>query len=154
MQDISTDLKILKTTRDNTINLLQNLTLDQLNTIPKGFNNNLMWNFGHVIVTQQLLCYGLSGLKMYTDDARVAAYRKGTKPLNAASEGEYQELLTLSQSTIEDLEKDYEDELFQEYKLYTTSYNFTLTNIEEAIQFNNVHEALHLGACMAIIKFL
>ncbi len=24
---------------------------------PPNFNNNLIWNIGHILVTQQLLCY-------------------------------------------------------------------------------------------------
>ena len=91
---------------------------------------------------------------MYTDNEMVKAYRKGSKPHGKVSQSEYDELVHLSQSTIDDLEKDYNDELFQEYKLYTTSYNMTLTNIEEAIQFNNVHEAMHLGTCLALKKFI
>ncbi len=154
MKDISTELQILRTTRQNTLNLIKAHTLEQLNKIPEGFSNNLMWNFGHVIVTQQLLCYGLSSIKMYTDNEMVKAYRKGSKPHGKVSQSEYDELIHLSQSTIDDLEKDYNDELFQEYKLYTTSYNMTLTNIEEAIQFNNIHEAMHLGTCLALKKFV
>ena len=154
MKDISTDLKILKITRQNTINLIKAHTLDQLNEIPQGFNNNLMWNFGHVIVTQQLLIYGLSGIKMYTDNEMVAAYRKGSKPAANVGQSEYEELMHLANSTISDLEKDYAEELFQEYRIYTTSYNMTLSNVEEAIQFNNVHEAMHLGTCLALKKFI
>jgi len=32
-------------------------SLEQLNKIPEGFNNNLIWNIAHCVVTQQLLCY-------------------------------------------------------------------------------------------------
>jgi hypothetical protein len=39
---------------------LSGYNLDQLNTIPEGFNNNLIWNIGHIIVSQQLLVYKLS----------------------------------------------------------------------------------------------
>lgn len=33
--------------------ILENYSLKQLNMIPKGFSNNLIWNIGHIIVTQQ-----------------------------------------------------------------------------------------------------
>ncbi len=154
MKDIKTDLQILKTTRQNTINLIKAHNIDQLNFIPDGFSNNLVWNFGHVIVTQQLLIYGLSGIKMYTDNELVKSYRKGSKPSGKVHQHELDELFHLAMSTIEDLEKDYKEELFQEYKIYTTSYNMTLTKVEEAIQFNNVHEAMHLGTCLSLKKFV
>ena len=31
---------------------LDNFTLEQLNKIPEGFNNNIIWNIAHTIVTQ------------------------------------------------------------------------------------------------------
>lgn len=154
MKDISTELQILKATRENTINLIQAHSLDQLNLIPEGFNNNLIWNFAHVIVTQQLLVYGLSGIKMYAEPELINAYRKGSKPGKLVDEDEYKIFMELAQSTIIDLEKDYNEGLFQEFKIYTTSYNITLTNVEEAIQFNNVHEGMHLGTCLALKKFV
>ena len=53
----------LNITRNNIINAIEGLSLEELNTVPKGFNNNVIWNVGHVVATQQLLCYKFSGLK-------------------------------------------------------------------------------------------
>ena len=39
-------------------------SLEELNKIPEGFNNNVIWNIAHVVVTQQLLVYDMSGLPM------------------------------------------------------------------------------------------
>jgi hypothetical protein len=154
MKDITTELQILRITRQNTINLIKGHTLEQLNHIPPGFSNNLIWNFGHAVVTMQLLVYGLSGIKMYADNELIKAYRKGSRPTGKVHKNELDELMHLATSTIQDLEKDYQEELFQEYKIYTTSFNMTLSNVEDAIQFNNSHEAMHLGTCIAIKKFI
>ena len=48
-------LDIIKQTRANIIKMTEAQSLEMLNQIPEGFNNNLVWNLGHVIVTQQLL---------------------------------------------------------------------------------------------------
>lgn len=154
MKNISTDLQILRITRQNMVDLIQDHTLEELNYVPPGFSNNLIWNFGHAAVTMQLLVYGLSGIKMYADSDLIKSYRKGSKPSGKIKQQELDELLHLHTTTIEDLEKDYSEELFQDYKIYTTSYNMTLSNVEEAIAFNNVHEAMHLGTMLAIKKFL
>jgi hypothetical protein len=145
---------VLKATRDNMLRIMDSLTMEQLNQIPEGFNNNLIWNFGHVVVTQQLLNYALSGLPMHLSEEIVNKYRKGSKPNLIVSEGEYEMLKTAAFDLIETLKKDYEAGLFKTYNPYTTSYNTTLTSIEEAINFNNVHEALHLGLMMALRKFV
>jgi hypothetical protein len=59
--------------------LIQGYTLEQLNKVHEGFNNNIIWNIAHVIVTQQILVYKLSGLPMIVTDEMVEKYRKGTK---------------------------------------------------------------------------
>ena len=48
--------------------------------------------------------------------------------------------------------EDYNNSIFQNFSEYPTSYNFTLNSVEDAIQFNNVHEGLHFGYIMAIKK--
>ena len=58
---------------------LMNFSLEELNIVPEGFSNNIIWNIAHVVVTQQLLVYNLSGLPMHTNDEMVAKYRKGSK---------------------------------------------------------------------------
>ena len=40
-------------------NFLEKFSLDQLNTVPKGYRNSIFWNVAHIVVTQQLLVYGL-----------------------------------------------------------------------------------------------
>ena len=49
-------------TRTIFFKVLEDLSLEKLTTIPKGFSNTIFWNIKHVIITQQLLIYGLSGL--------------------------------------------------------------------------------------------
>lgn len=130
------------------------MSIKELNRIPDGFNNNLIWNFGHVIATQQILCYGLSGNKAFVPNEIIDTYRKGTKPENVVSAEGLEELKKLSEATIIQMEKDYAEGLFKEYKSYTTSYGTTISSIDEAIMFNNVHEGLHFGYCIALRKVI
>lgn len=147
-------LKGVRQTRANMLGLMQGLSIEQLNAIPQGFRNNLIWNFGHVIVTQQLLCYSLSGQKPVVDKALIEAYRKGTAPDGFVDEAAYQELQRLSESALIQFETDYAQGLFQTFKLYPTSYGVELSRIEEAFQFNLAHEAMHLGTMMALKKLV
>jgi len=129
-------------------------TLEELNTVPKGFNNNIIWNLAHVIVTQQLLVYSLSNLPMLISDALVAKYRKGTKAEGDVTQQEVDEIKNLLFSTLEQTKSDYKNGLFKTYNTYTTSTNSTMTNVEEAIAFNNFHEGIHLGYILALKRAL
>ena len=85
-------LEITTTSRKILAQFLEKYTLVQLNTIPEGFNNNLIWNIAHVMVTQQVLVYKLSGLPLLISDEMVDKYRKGSKPELDATQAEVDEI--------------------------------------------------------------
>jgi len=129
---------------------IESMDLTALNKIPKGFNNNIIWNIAHVIVTQQLLVYKLSGLPMLISEELVNSYRKGTKPENTMSRAEIDMIKNLLFSPIEKTMEDYDNRVFKTYHEYTVTTKNTLTNVEEAIEFNNFHEGIHLGYILAL----
>ena len=132
----------------------ENYTLEQLNKVPEGFTNNLIWNIAHVIVTQQLLVYKLSGLPMMVSDEMVERYRKGTKPGQDVTQAEADEIQALLFDTLHKTEVDYNNGLFVNYQEYPTSTGFVLESTVGALEFNNFHEGLHLGIMLSIRKFV
>jgi hypothetical protein len=146
--------EILNITRNNILNSIKDLSLSELNKIPIGFNNNVIWNVGHIVATQQLLCYKMAGLDMALDAAFIAKYMKGSFAVGDASQEELDYIVKQLKELPAKVEADYANQLFKEYNTYTTSYNITLNDVEQAIQFNNVHEGLHLGYIMALKKGL
>ncbi len=82
---------------------------------------------------------------MLIDDDLVEKYRKGTKPEGHTDTAKINKLNGLMLSCVDQLEIDYQKGIFQNFKTYPTSFNATLTSIEDAIIFNNIHEGLHLG---------
>lgn len=152
--DLSFQFLALQTTRENIRKTLQEFSINQLNKIPEGYNNNLIWHYGHVIVTQQLLCYKLSNTPMYVGENMVHLYRKGSAPSEFVSEEDYHVLQKLDDKLCQQIKADYANQIFGDYKPYTTSYNITLNNVEDAITFNNVHEGLHLGNMMSMRRLV
>lgn len=151
MQDT---FEVARTGRRMLNSYFENYTLEQLNKIPEGFNNNLFWNIAHIVVTQQLLVYKLSGLPMVISDELVEKYRKGTKPEQDATQEEVDFIKSLVFTTVDKLEADYNNGIFVNYNEYPTSTGFILKNAVGAIEFNNFHEGLHLGVLMSIRKFV
>ncbi|MFT4969434.1 MAG: hypothetical protein ACI9O4_001181 [Chitinophagales bacterium] len=137
-------------TRTLLVKSLESLDLEQVNLIPTGFNNSIAWNTAHIIVTQQLLTYKLSGREMLVEDSFVERFRKGTRAESSLSAGEWADCKKLLLGLAQELERDYFEEKFSQYTTYPTSYGYEIHSIEEAIQFNNIHEALHLGYIMSM----
>jgi hypothetical protein len=138
--------------RGNLVKILENTPEAGLESIPDGFRNNIWWNIGHILVVQQLLCYKLSSLPMYIGGGMAAAYSKGTFPAELPEPEHRAEVARLLVETVGNLERDYENRVFKEYHAYTTSAGFTLTCIDEALQFNLYHEGLHLGTILSLMK--
>jgi hypothetical protein len=134
--------------------MLDALSVEQLNAIPKGYNNNIVWNAGHMLVVQQLLVYRLSYLEPRISEELIAQFSKGSKPEKGYSSTEIEQIKTLLTQSVTWLEEDYAKGIFTNFKTYTTGYNATLSSVEEAIMFNNVHESMHLGYAMAIRKLV
>ncbi len=145
---------ITRTSRKVLSQFIENFTLDQLNEIPDGFNNNLIWNIAHIVVTQQRLVYKFSGLSLRISGEIFEKYKGGTKPNGVVSRADVEEIQSLLFETIDQTEADFNSSIFKNYQEYTTSIGFTITSIEDAISFNNYHEALHTGVMMSIRKFI
>lgn len=146
--------EVQKTIREIFLKILDHHSLEQLNKIPTGFNNNLIWNIAHCISSQQVLVYKLSGLPTMVSEEFMAKYKKGTKPEDDVSQAEVDQIRTLLSTTLEQTEKDFANNVFVDYNEYTTSLGFTLKNVEGALGFNNYHEGIHTGIIMSIKKFV
>ncbi|QLG45546.1 DinB family protein [Costertonia aggregata] len=146
--------KITLQNRRNLHGILDDLSRDKLLKIPEGYRNNIWWNIAHIVVTQQLLLYKLSGLQVRIPDELINEYRKGTVPDGTAPDEEIKMVSGYLVPTIEWAQEDYNAGLFENYNEYTTSAKVTLKNIEDAIAFNLFHEGLHLGAIVSLKKIL
>jgi hypothetical protein len=151
---METTFEALRQTRRNFLALLEGHSLATPNLVPGGYNNNLIWNLGHVLVSQQLLVYRPTGVAMHIDAAIIEKYRRGTKPDGKAGSGDFALLRDLAMPTIDALEADYAGGKFATFEPYKTGFGVQLNSVEVAIQFVPVHEALHLGYAMALKRML
>ena len=131
---------------------LKDTPREQLLKIPEGFRNNIWWNIAHVVVTQQVLIYKLSGVPMRVSDELVEKFRKGSVPDGNATDEEIDLISGFLFSTVEWMQEDYDKGVFNSFAAYTTSVNITLSKVEDAIAFNVYHEGLHMGAILALLK--
>lgn len=133
---------------------LSAVTPENVNKIPDGFNNNIIWNCAHVITVQQFFIYTWCGKTMVADQDIFAEFSIGTKPVKYYDENFIlfikDELLRTSLRMEEDLRK----EDFVPKKPFVTSIKTELTNVEELLSFINFHEGIHIGAAISLMKFV
>ena len=122
--------------------------------MPQSFDNNIAWNLGHIIVTQQALHYRLSGQPTLTNKEDVAMFKTGSSPAEWTSRPDIERLLGLLVETGPKLQDDYAAGLFTTFRPYTTFTGIALRTIEDALAFNNFHEGLHLGTILALRNFV
>ena len=148
---ISTAFYHFEQIRTRIAELVETIPREHLLTIPEGFSNNIAWHAAHVVVTQQLLVYGLSDVDLAISQELVERYRKGTTGVEATPESfdEAMEFLMLAPG---DLRRRYAAGEFTAFREYRTSAGIDLGSFEDALLFNNIHEGIHLGYMMGLRK--
>ena len=151
---MKTQFEILKITRNNILSVINNISLEQVNTIPDNYNNSIGWQIAHVVVTQQLLNYKLANQEALISENLISNFKKGSSGKYTFRQEEWDEVKQLMIELPVKLIEDYNKDLFKNYPDYPTSYNFVITSIEESIIFNNIHEAMHFGTISAMKKLV
>lgn len=141
-------------TRKSLVKILQNLTSEQMLKIPEPHRNSVFWNVAHLMVTQQLLFYRLSGLPLQIEEGFVERYGKGSIATEEVSKQDMSFVLENIVPLCEKSEEDYKNGLFRGYKPYMTSTGIELTSIEEALQFSTFHDGIHLGVVLSLRKLV
>lgn len=141
-------------TRRTLLELVKQLSLEQLNQIPAGFNNNIIWNLGHLVATQQRICYTRANLPPVVDEVFVAAFQKGTKPEKYYTAEDYNHIHELLFSTLDILSVDHGRGIFAGYTPWVTPYGNEIINIDDALNFLPFHEGLHYGYVMALKRMI
>ena len=144
----------IRLTRKYLIGILDGLSIEQLNKTPVGFNNNIIWNLGHLIATQQRLCYIRAGLSPTIDQQFISEFQVGTRPDKIYDNDAYHNIVSLLLTSLDGLEEDIEKNHFTNFTPFDTPYGVVLNNIEEAIDFLAYHEGMHCGYVMALKRLV
>ncbi|MCB4798031.1 DinB family protein [Neotamlana laminarinivorans] len=143
----------LNKTRSIFIKIIEENTLEVLNKVPNGFNNNIIWNIAHCISAEQGLTYGLSGLQVKVPDEIIANYKKGTRPESFIAQEQIDVIKELLKTSIKQTEEDYKAGVFNSFNPYVLSTTGnTLSNVDDALQFVAMHDGLHYGYILALLK--
>jgi len=134
--------------------LMDRVSLEQINMVPSGFNNNIIWNCAHILSIQQMLIYGLAGLPFTIENEQVMHFNIGTKPEKFYDSTFAEKVKGQLFETMEVLDADLKQYDFEFKYPFTTITKVEISNIDHAISFVNYHEGIHLGAVLSLLKFV
>ena len=141
-------------TRVSLLNILESKSYEKLVDIPENFKNSIFWNIAHLLVTQQLLCYKLSGLEIKIDQDLVSKYGKGATAIAEVEPSDIQYVKDNLVSAMAQTKEDFNDGLFENFTPYMTSTGIELKSVEDAISFSAFHDGIHLGTVLSLMKIV
>jgi uncharacterized damage-inducible protein DinB len=146
---------VTQKTREAITRAVEGLTMEQLNIIPKGFNNNILWNLGHMVAVQQMLIYGLAKMPYNVDDFIIQKFKKNTRPEQAYTIEERDTVFSFLLSTTLQQKEDYENGLIKEITPFNSqSLGTSFNTVEEVLIFNLYHEGLHTGVIQKYLQII
>jgi hypothetical protein len=144
----------IKNTRIFILELVKDLSTEQLNKIPTSFNNNIIWNIAHLTAAQQNMCYVRSGLAVTVEEKHFSPFLSGTKPDKFLKKEEIDSIFNVLLNSIDRLATDYTSGIFVQFDPWDKRYGMRLNSIDDAINFVPFHEGMHIGYIMALKKLI
>jgi DinB superfamily len=147
----------IKKFRQFLLKQITGLTAEQLNKIPEGYNNNIIWNLAHLICAQQSICYVRAGQSITVNDKYFSPYKTNTRPDAFIDEQEIEDIKKLLISSIDELQTDFEKKIFDNYspsENISRVYGVDLNSIDDALEFLLYHEGFHSGYIISLIRLV
>ena len=149
-------VKQLRFVRENTLNQVVGMKEEETLFIPKGFNNNIKWNLGHIYLIQEKFGFQIIGEETKLPNNFMELFGTGTKPVDWRNQvlPTTDELIQLLINQLERIEKNLDGRLEGEIVPYTTSTGLSLSTVKELISFCLYHEGMHFNAIKSIKRMI
>lgn len=143
-------LRYLQKTRQLFLAMIRDLSIEELNRIPEGFNNNIIWNLGHIAESTLGLCYIRSQVKPDMALPFAGRFGKGTRPQGLIGEQQVTEIKECIAASLDPIAAEIQSGVFNQVVPYSTdTYQVPMDNIENILNCCLAHENLHLGIAKA-----
>jgi hypothetical protein len=129
--------------RTSVLRAIGSFSNEQLNTVPPGFNNNLIWNLGHMIASHQYLFYIQTGIGLQIEPQFYHRFKYGSRPEDVISDDDIEQIKSLALSAISQFMADFKGGLFEGQP-----------NIQDLLTHFIFHEGMHMAYILSIRRLL
>jgi uncharacterized damage-inducible protein DinB len=149
-------VEIHRQVRSSILTAVEGLSAEQLHAMPDGYDNNIAWNLGHIMVVQQRILYGSCGLPLSVSEEMIPLYLPNTSPADWQTTPDAEALVAMLMPQQEQLEEDYAAGRFSEneFSEFRTRSGLTLGDLDSVLTFNIYHESQHYGFILALINLV
>jgi hypothetical protein len=77
---MNSKIDLIRQTRSKALEIISGLSIPELNKIPEGFNNNIIWNLGHLIAAQEGIFYLRGKLELNIEQEFFNSFKNGSRP--------------------------------------------------------------------------
>lgn len=148
------ELELIHYVRHSILDLIAGLSPEQMNLVPGPMKNNLIWNLGHLVFTQQMLCYQLGGITPTIDIPFFSQFAPDTHPGAFIGAAEIENIKRTFSEAFEKLTADISLGKLDHYAAWNLPSGIAIENIEDAMATNAVHEGRHFGVIISLIKLV
>ncbi|MGB7998504.1 MAG: DinB family protein [Anaerobacillus sp.] len=119
-----------------------NVSENEAEIIPKGFNNNIRWNLGHVYTEQYMWIETLINEEVAIPPEFNEWFGWGTSPEDFTSETpSLEQMRTLLSGQLSEIKEKYGERLEKEFP---PTELWEMSTIEQVLLWTNFHEGMHL----------
>lgn len=141
----------LETYRSYMLGVVESVKEVEAEVIPKGFNNNIRWNLGHIYLDQYLWIQAVTKEKAAVSEQFKAWFGYGSSPASFTSETpSLEELRALLNDQPSKIKEDYGYRLEEEFP----PTEMGMHTIEQVLTRTIFHEGMHLQTILDIKKLL
>ncbi len=125
--------------------------------IPAGWNNNIRWHIGHLVVTPRRLTSLMLGEPLSLPEAYNGWFAKGTSPRDwgTAPVPPLEQLIGEMRTEMEKVFAEMQPRFAMSFpKAYETSVGIMLHSPGDALMMNYMHDGIHLAMLLALGRAL
>ncbi|MDA8443198.1 MAG: DinB family protein [Peptococcaceae bacterium] len=140
--------------RTGTLSTVAELTQTEANIIPQGFNNNILWNLGHLYLSQERFAFHFVQEPMLIPSGFLELFGKGSKPEAWAQAPDLGEIVNLLEAQPNRIREKLQGRLQDAVTNPPPIPGITFSTVEDMLTFNLYHEGIHVQAIRMLRRLI
>jgi len=146
--------KSVRVSRGYLLQVIDGLTDEQMLEVPEGAVNNVLWNLGHIVNAHDRFTYGACEVESDVPESYTDLFTGGTSPSDWQSPPSIEEVMGHIKEATEKTYADYAAGKFDNYNAFELTPVLKIKNIDDALQFNCLHEGVHIGIILSLKRLI